>query len=175
VFLRSGPGQGTLFARLFDAMDLVFTLCGVVETMDAALATPLPGVPDTLAGLHGHLTLNMRFPGNRCACVAVSDRAGAWFRGVTVLGDGGCLRINDSGFDWIAPDADVLESHHDDRILSVGELVGEQISRLLKRLDVNEAPPDNARLLALCEAARLSCRTGQGEAPRKMFEMMKRV
>jgi predicted dehydrogenase len=156
-------------------MDLVFTLCGVVETMDAALATPLARVPDLLAGLHGHLTLNMRFPGHYCACVAVSDRAGAWFRGVTVLGDGGCLRINDGGFDWLAPDGRLLDSHHEERNLTAGELIGEQIKRMLGGLDTNEVPPDNARLLALCEAARLSCRTGQGEAPRKMFEMMKRV
>lgn len=175
VFLRSGKGEGTLFARLFDAMDVIHTLCGTPETLDAALASPLPGVPDTLAGLHGHITVNLRFTGNRCACVAVSDLAGRWFRGVTVLGENGCLRINDGGFDWIARDGEIVETHHDQDVSSAGLLVGEQICRTLAGLDGTDAPPDNAKLLALCESARLSCRTGQGEAPGKVMEMMSRT
>lgn len=45
----------------------------------------------------------------------------------------------------------------------------------LEGLDTTDAPPDNARLLALCESARLSCRTGQGETPGKVMEMMSRT
>ncbi|UCD74586.1 MAG: hypothetical protein JSV91_12455 [Phycisphaerales bacterium] len=175
VFLRSGEGEGTLIARLFDAMDVIDALCGEPETLDAALSSPLPGVPDSLAGLHGHLTVNLRFAGNRCACVAVSDLAGRWFRGVTVLGENGCLRINDAGFDWIARDGQIVETLHDKQPLSAGELVGEQIRRTLDSLDTTDPPPHNARLLALCESARLSCRTGQGETPRKVMEMMSRT
>lgn len=175
VFLRSGPGEGTLFARLFDAMDVIDVLCGQPESLDAALATPLPRVPETLAGLHGHITLNLRFTKNRCACVAVSDLAGAWFRGVTILGDNGCLRISDAGFDWIARDGQIVEAQHEPEQLRAGQIIGEQIRRTLDSLDTTEAPPENARLLALCESARLSCRTGQGETPRKVMEMMSRT
>src|SRR4029453_13117510 len=37
VFFRSGPGQGTLFARLYDAMDVLLDLCGDIETINAGL------------------------------------------------------------------------------------------------------------------------------------------
>ena len=49
-----------------------------------------------------------------------------------------------------------------------------QIKRLLGRLDATtEPPPDATRLLALCEAARLSCRTRQVETPQRMLEMLR--
>jgi hypothetical protein len=155
-------------------MDAVDQLCGEAESIDAALATPMPDPPENLAGLCGHMTINMRFPGSRCACVAVSDSAGTWFRGVTVLGETGCLRISDDGFEWIAPDGELLDSHESEERTTPGLLIGMQIARVLEGRDANEPPPDHARLLSLCEAARLSARTGQGEAPRKLLRMLSR-
>lgn len=178
VTMRSGIGQGGLFARLFDAVDVIESLCGEPEVIDAALVSPMPGgsnIVEDLAGLHGHMTINMRFSENRCACVAASDLAGTWFRGVTVLGDDGCLRISDDGFEWIAQDGQVLESHDAAQPSSPGSLIAEYMLRALDRLDVTDAPPDAARLLAICEAARLSCRTGEGESPRKMLKMLSHV
>ena len=61
IAVGSGPGQGTLFARLFDAMDLLETLCGPAEGIDAALAAPPTSFPESLADLRGHMTLNVRF------------------------------------------------------------------------------------------------------------------
>ena len=174
IFLGSAPGQGSLFARLFDAMDLAQTLCGSIEMLDAALCGEMSGVPETLGGLHGHLTLNMRFSDNRCACAAVSDQAGGWFRAITLLGEGGCVRIEDDGFNWTAPDGHTIDSHREPQLLSPGELVAMQVRRLLDHLDATDPPPDEAGILTLCEAARLSCRTGQGEVPRKMLEMLRR-
>ena len=54
-------------------------------------------------------------------------------------------------------------------------LVGEQIVRLLEGIDHDDVPPNFARLLALCEAARLSCRTGQAESPSRMLAMLSHV
>ena len=173
VSLRSGPGEGTLLARLLDAMDVVEALCGMPQTIDAALAGPLQGIPDSAADLRGHLTANMRFLENLCACIAVSDSAGCWFRGVTILGEGGSVRITDAGFDWIAPDGRVVESH-EQAMMPPGRLVGMEIKRMIERADSTEPPLDHARLLGLCEAARLSCRTGEAEEPAKVLEVLSR-
>ncbi len=178
VFFRCGKGQGSMFARLYDAMDIIRSLCGEPEQIDAALAGPvpgLPGVPESLRGLHGSITVNMRFSQNRCACIAVSDQAGAWFRGVTVLGERGCLRIHDDGFEWIDEDGARVDSSLASQPLTYADLVADQLVRLLQRRDPGELPLEHGRLLALCETARLSCRTGQSETPRKMLELLSRV
>jgi hypothetical protein len=175
IVAGSGGGEGTLFARLFDAMDLAETLCGPVKELGAALWRPVAGVPETLAGLAGHLTANVRFADNRCAAVAVSDLAGRWFRQVTVLGEGGRLSIDDSGFEWVSPNGELIDSHREKGRLGAGDLVAIHARRLLDAADAADPPPDGARLLAVCEAARLSARTGAGEAPRKVLEMLKRM
>ncbi|MCH8825074.1 MAG: hypothetical protein IH984_16390 [Planctomycetes bacterium] len=174
VSMRSGAGQGTLFARLFDAIDMIDTLCGDAQLIDASLAGLVGATPESLAGLHGHMTLNMRFSNNCCACVALSDCAGSWFRGVTIMAEGGCLRLDDAGFEWTSQDGDILDSHREKKALSPGQLIAIATTRLIDKHNTAEAPPDNAKLLAVCEAARLSCRTGQGEAPRRMLEMLSR-
>jgi hypothetical protein len=178
IFFRCGKDQGSLFARLFDAMDIVQAICGQPEQIDAALASPvpgLPGVPEIVRGLRGSLTMNMRFPQNRCACVAASDQAGSWFRGVTVLGEGGCLRIHDDGFEWVDADGSKVDSFLGRQPMDYADLVADQLVRLVERRDLSDPPIDSGRLLALCESARVSCLTGQSETPRKMLEMLSRV
>ena len=174
IVLGCGPGQGTLFARLFDAMDLAEALCGRIEQVHAALWRPLGGVPETLDGLTGTLTANLRFRFNHCAAVTVSDCAGAWLRRIVLLGTKGCLHIDDGGFQWIAPDGRQVDTHREKRALSPGQLVADQVRRMLTAQPGTDPPPDTARLLALCEAARLSARTGGPETPDKVIEMLRR-
>lgn len=174
VAFRSGPGQGTLHARLFDAMATVAAVCGPIERLNAGLAGPLPSVPDDLSDLHGHLTANVRFKSNRCASLSLSDTAGIWFRGITVLGPGGCLRINDDGFEWIDPEGKTIDSQASPRHSAPGELAGRQMIRLLDQAAPAEPPLDVSHLLACCEAARLSCLTGQDESPQRLVEMLSR-
>jgi predicted dehydrogenase len=174
VSFRSGPGEPALYSRLFDAMDVIASLCGQPEIVDAGLAVPREEKPESLAGLSGHMTVNLRFADDRCACVAISDRAGGWFRGVTVLGDGGCLRISDDGFEWRSAGGDLLDAHEEEEPFSAGALCGMHLLRMIEQRDVGEAPPDIVSLLALCEAARLSSRTGEGEDPRRVISMMSR-
>jgi hypothetical protein len=174
IFLGSASGQGTLFARLFDALDLVEVLAGAADALDAALWRPVPGIPETLGGLHGHMTLNVRFSDSRCACAALSDSAGRWFRQVILLGEGGCLRIDDASFEWISPEGETIDSHREPAALSPGALVALQARRILAGADPDDPCPDTARLLAMCEAARLSARTGEGENFHRMMEMLRR-
>ncbi|MHC5023090.1 MAG: Gfo/Idh/MocA family oxidoreductase [Planctomycetota bacterium] len=167
--------EGTLVARLFDAMDLLSTLCGEAESIAAALVgAPEPGVPEDLDRMHGHLAVNVRFEDQRAASVTVSDRGGAWNRHVTILASGGRLSFTDDDLDWVSADGATVDRHVADERLGAGHLVGLQIDRVLAERDTPEAPPDTARLLALCEAARLSCRTGEEESPVRMLEMLSR-
>lgn len=174
VSFRSGRGEPALYSRLFDAIDVVVSLCGKPEMVDAALAVTGEEKPESLAGLTGHMTMNLRFSDDRCACIAISDQAGGWFRGVMVLGEGGCLRISDDGFEWRSADGDIVDAHHGEHLLSAGALCGLHIQRLIEQRDSGEAPADTASLFALCEAARLSSRTGEGEEPRKVMHMLSR-
>ena len=172
VFMGRGPGEGSLFAALFDAVDLVDELMGPVESLDASLAAPIAGVPESMRVLRGHMTLNLRCGPNRSAAVVVSDSAGQWHRQVTVLGNGGRLDINDVGIRWLSPTGEVLDQSTHKRPPTAGELVGMQILRRLNNQETPDAPPDHARTLALCEAARVSCRTRQSESPQRMLQVL---
>jgi len=174
VFFRSGVGQGTLLARLFDAMDMVNMLCGPAETINAALAGPLPEAPEQLSSLRGHLTANLRFKANRCGCIALSDHAGTWFRGVTVLGEHGHLRISDNGFEWIGVDGRLIDRHAEPAAAGLPALIADQVTRSIADNTPALPPMDHVTLMSLCEAARLSCLTGQDEAPAKLVHVMSR-
>ncbi len=174
VAMRSARPHGALYARLYDAMDIIEKLCGAADSIDAVLA---PGpTPDALAGLRGHMAMTMRFADQRAASITVSDAAGGWFRGVTILGEAGALRIDDRGFEWISPEGEQIDGHRNEKAAGdLATLIGDHIRRVLDHVDAADPPPDAPRLVALCEAARLSSRTGQGESPVRMLEMLKRV
>ena len=177
VEFSSAQGEGTLFARLFDAVDALEALCGPAETIDAALAGA-PGstgsVPESLEHLHGHLTANLRFADDCCAALVASDAAGSWRRRLTLIAPPGRLTITDTGSAFISAGGEHIDSHPEADLPSPGALIGMQITRLLERRDASATtlPPDTTRLLALCEAARLSSRTGQGETPARLLEML---
>ncbi|GMV24646.1 MAG: hypothetical protein AMXMBFR58_06770 [Phycisphaerae bacterium] len=104
----SQPGEGSLGARLFAAMDLVHMVIGEPDTIDAAFAPPpgagpsaTPTSSDTLAGLNGSITAHLRFTGQRSAVVVASNQAGRWNNTTTLMGAGGRLRLFDDGFEWI--------------------------------------------------------------------------
>ncbi|MBL8964033.1 MAG: hypothetical protein KF787_05300 [Phycisphaeraceae bacterium] len=122
------PGEGTLGARLFAAMDLVHLMLGEPDTIDAALAPPSsrssgPGAAEpgeTLAGLHGTVTANLRFSGRRAAAVVASNQAGRWNNTTTIIGPGGRIRLFDDGFEWIDPGGRKLDEMRSRRSASRG-------------------------------------------------------
>lgn len=169
---RCGAGEGGLAGRLFDAMDLVDCLCGEPEGIFATLRSPLPGISEPLDHLHGHIGASLRLTDQRCVTLSLSNLAGTWFRGVTILGEGGTLRISDDSMQWLGPDGRVIDSTQADQQLSPGALVGRQIRRMGEHRDALDAPSNDAQLLVLCETARLSCLTGQVECPNSLRSML---
>lgn len=183
---RSGAGQGSLFARLFDAMELVFSILGEPEAIDAANAGPVsasgvhlaPG--ESLRDLRGDMTANVRFGGARSASVSLSDSAGRWLRGATLVAQGGCLRMDDKSFEVIAPDGKTVDRSRS-RVSSGSQddpgaaaAIAEQVAQLLDPRAARLAPlagAGHAAVLAMCEAALLSARTGQPESPGTFLRM----
>ncbi len=184
----SGPGQGSLGARLYDSMELVSWLLGRPDRIDAAFVSAqaargvhaLPG--ESLRGLEGDLSANMRFGDGRAASIVASSRAGRWSRAITLVGENGRLRIYDDGLEWIGPDGKMIDSSRDAarvRGSAVGEVsiapaVRALADQLMLLADTDRAPmaPTNVlAVLACCGAALLSARTGEGESPDTILRM----
>ncbi|MFB3431256.1 MAG: hypothetical protein ABL309_10075 [Phycisphaerales bacterium] len=189
VSARCGPRQGTLGARLYDAMAIVHALLGLPDRIDASVVTGVTGSgvyqePATsIRKLRGDLTANIRFAGGRAASLALSDRAGAWARGVTVLGEKGCLRVNDAELELTGINGELLDrssiaptfagafdqaSGGPDRAAAI---IADQLKRALDVHAPQPTPMDRARVLAMCEAAILSARTGEAEYPQTILQM----
>lgn len=174
---RSGPDQGSLLARLFDAMDVLLMLLGEADQIHAthaALATPPPGA---IASVNGQLAASLDCPDGRCGAILVSNCPGPWSRQLTIIGDGGSLEVDDQACIWrhTAGGSDERDATPPRAMIDPGALVARHIERLLQRREEGEPAPENARLIALCSAVRLSARTGQVESPRTMLDMMSRT
>jgi hypothetical protein len=187
VSMRCGRSEGTLGARLYDAMQLVHAVMGVPETIDAAVVT-LSGAggvhmapADTLVSLQGELTANLRFNSGRSATLSLSDRCGGWFRGGTIVGEHGCIRFDERGFEHIDPNGAVVDESPPKpkpgtrkkvvEAPSAGLMISDQIARMMDPRAALFEPFDEINVLAMCEAALLSARTGQGESPETILRM----
>lgn len=189
VSFRSGHGQGSLGARLFDAMHLVHSIMGVPESIDAAVVTHVaasglrvaPG--ESLRALTGDLTANLRFAGAKAASLSLSNRAGRWFRGVAVIGESGCLRLDETGVERIDQQGRTVERtgpkrprkapEGTDELLDAGAMsaIAEGVRRALDPRTLRGEPMDYTSLLSMCEAATLSARTGQPESPATLLRI----
>lgn len=183
----SGVGEGSLGARLYDAVDTVSWLLGEPESVASAFAVhargasvhALPG--QTLRALNGDLTASLRFSDGRVAGILASTRAGRWGRTLTLIGEGGRLRINDEGFEWIGPDGTTIDAARvpgvglDDPAGHAAIAIADQLVRALDPRVPVPAPTDAVRVLATAGAALLSARTGEAESPATMLRMAGRV
>lgn len=193
--VRCGLGQGTAAARLFDAMSLIHSFLGQPESIDCSVVPPgaasgvHPSPPEFLRALRGDVTANLRFSAAQAASLSISDRAGPWFRGITLLGDQGCIRMTDDGVEVHGPDGSPLEvpvsSQSKQPVKPTARtkksgaseadtgvrVLSDQIQRALDPRRPAQPPLDLPQILAMCEAALLSARTGQNESPATMLRM----
>jgi predicted dehydrogenase len=187
----SGPGQGSLGARVYDAIEVIAWLLGTPDRVDAAYVPPasigrgravhaLPG--DSLVGLEGDLSANMRFADGRAASVVASSRAGRWNRTVTVVGERGRVRFYDDGLDWISPEGAVLDTSRDAArvrgssqteaaIAGAARIIADQLARMVSDETHIESPTNVGAVLSIAGAALLSARTGESESPDTLLRM----
>jgi hypothetical protein len=138
------PHEGTLWSRLFDSMDFVDHYLGTPDLVHAFHCGA--NIPDEPNNLQGHMTVQLHFGDQRCATLLLSDQS-QWKREVLVLGNDHTLTIDDG------------ES-------SLASLIAAGFAEV-QPVHTADAP----RILALCEAARLSCLTGNSEQPSKVLGM----
>lgn len=174
ISARCGAARGTLGARLVDAMDAALALLGEPDSIDAAIGAPAESAPqpETLLELRGDCSALLRFGEGRSTSISLTDQAGRWFRGVTILGQKGCLRVEDDSFEWINPDGDVIErSERPEGGVDPARIIGEAIVRRLTGVTQPEDPRSRLRAIGMAEAAALSARTGQAESPAKLLHL----
>lgn len=185
----SGDACGGLGSRLFDAMHLVHAMLGAPDQIDASVVTPGASsgvrfeVGDNLRTLRGELSANLRYAGVKCASLLLSDRGARWSRSATLLGAGGCVRVDESGIERVDAQGVVLErsarTAHPSAPgifeagmdLGAAEAFGASIERAVDQHAAKIPPFDREAVLAMCEAAILSASTGQPESPATILRM----
>ncbi|MBT4530141.1 MAG: hypothetical protein HOC27_02965 [Phycisphaerae bacterium] len=135
--------EGSLWSRLFDAMDFIHGLFGHPEIVQAFLHSNR--VPDEPSDLRGHMTVNLQFQHNRVATLLLSDQS-TWKRELQIISEDHSLTFGDAE-------------------VTTAQLIADGIH------STETTSADAPRVLALCEAARLSCLTGASEQPSRVLEM----
>lgn len=188
VVCHSAAGQGSLHARLDDALRVLERLVGSLEMVDAMHVGPqaaqssepvhahIEAIPETVSGLTGDLGVLVRHEPRAFGLVSVSDQCG-WQRVVRLHGEGGTLEFDELGVSWTDATGAVIESREpvadpfDEACRQIAERVRcfDQPGALLPRSE--PAGPT----LAACEAVRLSCRTRAPESVSKISELLART
>lgn len=177
---------GSLGARLFDAMDLIRSLVGVPGVVDASYISPsagrgmhpLPG--QSLRYLHGEFTLNLRFSDGRCGAVLLTNQVGASTIHLNMLSAEGHIIADHTGFKWFNPSGKMIDSYTtpdlgktDANNLDPSEIaVANQLIELCSGVGPQRAPIDYQGVLSMAHATLLSTRTGQGESPRAVDQLL---
>lgn len=173
----AAPGTVPLGALVFNALELIGTLFGEPDSIDAAYASPAQGTGvhalagESLRGLSGDLTAVLRFADGRTACVRASDRTGMWARSATLIGAGGSLTITDDSLVWVGMDGGEVDESRREHADAPAVLAD-----ALRRLVDPSLPPEPVRdpelVLAMSQVALLSSRTGQAESPATIRRMV---
>ncbi len=178
---NAGPAAlGSLGARLFDTLDLVRWLVGVPSVIEAAYISPsagrgmhpLPG--HTLRNLHGEVSMNLRFSDGRCAAVYLSDQLARTTLNMSLIGPEGHIALDGHGFVWTNKAGEPVDTHTREKSdTDAGQLALQtQLIDLCSGVAPSRPPIDYAAVLSMTHAALLSTRTGQGESPHDVEQLM---
>ncbi|MBI69975.1 MAG: hypothetical protein CMJ38_08290 [Phycisphaerae bacterium] len=147
ITLTCSQGEGTLSARLFDAMDFIDNVIGTPESVHAICDSEV--VPEEACDLRGNMTVHLAFPNQRSATLLLSDQTD-WHRSIYAINKEHSLLTEDD--------------------LTFASLIHHAIETC-DELSSGHTHADAPRVLALCEAARLSCLTGAPELTSSILGM----
>jgi hypothetical protein len=177
IAVAGRPEEGSLHARLHDAMDaldrLVARPAGLAAGMDRG-----PGdVPEHLAALRGAMALEVRGEDGWCASIACTDAAPAWSRRIAATGPAGRFELDESGFIWTDVSGTVIErltvSDADAGGLAPGpRAIAHALARPAGDPADRSSRERRIRRFALCESARLAARTGERESPARLADVL---
>ena len=177
VRVMCSHAAGSLGARLFGICELLVTLLGTPETIDAAHVSAGP-TPDTLRGLSGHMTANIRFPGGKCASIMASDSSPGWSRAITLIGPRGVIDASDHRVRWMSPEGQILDDAQmtdtKDPVTLEATLIADSIVASLTP-GLRGQPIHMNATLAMAQAGLLSARTGHPESPSTILDILSRA
>jgi predicted dehydrogenase len=167
-----GPGaELSLFARLADAMDFILHLTGLPDQVDAALVGGLVEPPEQLRGLTGHMTVNLHIAGRAAASLLITDASPVHRRTATIIGRSGMLVMDDHRYQLYTDDDRPLEEQSVDHgRADLADLIARQWQWHI----AHGARPqiiERRQIIACCETALLSTRTGQSESTARLLKL----
>ena len=173
----SGPERETaITGRLFDAFDLLSIWFGTPTHVDATAVRPV-GTPSSKPT---RILAIARFPDGRAASVTAGTEVGRHARMVTLFGASGRLQCIDGRLDWAGPDGTLIDQESRgstepaDFTTELVESIRTQI-RIRSGAEPGRSTDATIDLLATCEAATLSARTGEPESVDAVRRMIGRV
>lgn len=165
------PGEGSLLARLQDAWEVIVSLAGLPETIDATGSTTTD-----LRKLTGHITAMARFADGSGATLHASDQAASCQRELRAVGTQGQVRVAQQDYDLYASTGELLDHKPADareNVMSFEQLVAAQWRAVLSHRP--QPRPERAKLsvhaLACAMATALSGQTGQPESPGQLLQI----
>lgn len=183
-----GPGQGTLFARLYDGIRTLEALVGRLEMVDGMLVRPnaaqspepahahTDATPERLTDLTGHLGVLVRHDPRAVASISATDQA-TWERSVRLLGPGGVIEFDELGLAWTDAAGNPIEVREplERAFDSACTQLAEEIRLLASGATQLPEVERSEEIFAACEAVRLSCRTRAPESTEKVRELLART
>lgn len=166
--LLASPDETSLGSRLFDGIELLLSLMGDPDTIDASPVPPsgLPiSTPDSLRKLAGGLSAHLRWTDGRAATLTTSNHAGGWRRRVLLIADKGRLTVDDVGIEWRDISGSLRESPSERTPhTSAAHCIAHAVARALEPGSPADPPIHLAPVLCAAQAAMLSARTRQTES-----------
>ncbi len=171
-----GAGEVSLFARLAEAWTLLLSFVphpGVPSTITAALTGSAASGIESLRGVGGSLSLQTILGDHCAATMLVSDRAGSAERRLTLVGEGGRLRVDDLSYTLYDASGRIVDQCSPQGVADFADLVAQDWRRLIdqgNRLEERGEPQESA-VLACCLTTLLAARTRQPESPAAVLRM----
>ncbi len=191
IEILTSPQAGGLASGLWSAAELLLEWFGEPESVDAAYADPVgkPGLKllpgETLRGLRGTMTVNVRASSGRAVSIFVSDQAPVEHSQISLIGPAGMLLCESDALgehaNWIPAGraGHGVQSVHPAEHAEDGVVLPASTRWLVRALHAGLAERATQcrveTLLTITQAMLLSSRTAQSESPETIARMVQSV
>lgn len=191
IEILTSPQAGGLASGLWSAAELLLEWFGEPESVDAAYADPVgkPGLKllpgETLRGLRGTMTVNVRATSGRAVSIFVTDQAPVERAQMSLIGASGMLLCESDALgehaNWIPAGSagQGVQSVHPAEHAEDGVVLPASTRWLVRALQAGLNDRPNVcrveTLLTITQAILLSSRTAQAESPETIARMVQSV
>ncbi|MFZ4576555.1 MAG: hypothetical protein ACOYN0_19390 [Phycisphaerales bacterium] len=170
----AGPREeGSLAARLISAIECMAGLIGEAASVSGALSARSMRSENRLRSLSGDCAATIRTATGQIGAVLVCDRVPRHDVQLTLRGEGGVVRFETAGLEWIGSGGVVHESttFGPPSAVTGARLLADEFSRHLYPGSIEHGPVRWGAVLATAQAILLSAATGQVESPETIRRM----